>query len=346
MIVELCRMAPGNEKAWDEYAYQCSEASHCHLSGWRRVVERVYRHQAFYLWARENGAIKGILPLILMRSVLFSPSLVSLPFLDDGGICADDETAREALYREALHLCDKHEIKFLDLRHRLANGLDIPVCTSKATLVLELVNSSEQMWRTLDPKVRNQVRKATKSGLTTSWYGLDGLNDFYAIIASNMRDLGSPVHSRKFFASIIEEFSDSARILLVRKETQPVAGAFCISFKDVLLVPWASARREHLSLCPNNLAYWEMIRWGCENKYRWFDFGRSSLGSGTYQFKKHWGAVERPLYWQTLATADDGRNARLHADSPTCQWMIQTWRRLPLSMTNLIGPLVRGQISS
>jgi len=110
-------------------------------------------------------------------------------------------------------------------------------------------------------------------------------------------------------------------------------------------VPWASAKKEYLPLCPNNLAYWEMMRWGCENRYRWFDFGRSSVGSGTYNFKKQWGAVDRPLHWQAL-TRTDGRSARLHAENPSYQWMIQTWRRLPVAMTKVIGPLVRGQISS
>ena len=58
----------GENKAWDEYVYRCPEASHCHLSGWRRVMERSYGHRASYLWARDNGEIKGILPLIRMRS--------------------------------------------------------------------------------------------------------------------------------------------------------------------------------------------------------------------------------------------------------------------------------------
>ena len=138
----------------------------------------------------------------------------------------------------------------MDLRHRHPSGLDLPFVGSKVTLILELSSDPDQMWKRFDAKLRNQIRKALKSDLTISWHGLEGVFDFYDVFASNMRGLGSPVHSRKFFTAILEEFSDSARLLLVRKGDLTIGGALCFLFKDGLLVPWASSRREYLSLCP------------------------------------------------------------------------------------------------
>lgn len=344
-MIEVCQLQHGEDKAWDEYVYRCPEASHCHLSGWQRVIERSYGHQAFYLWAQENGETRGILPLISMRSFLLRRSLVSLPFLDDGGICAADEQTRAQLYDAACRLFEEQKADFLDLRHRYSNHLDMPRLGSKLTLVLELLDNADAMWKRFDAKLRNQVRKAMKSGLTAEWSGVEGLADFYTVFAVNMRDLGSPVHSRQFLAAIFAEFPESAKLMLVRKGQQTIGGAVCLSFRDSLIVPWASSYREYFSLCPNNLLYWEMIRWGCEHGYRRFDFGRSSPKSGTYHFKKQWGTIEEPLYWQCLSKKQ-GQAAMPHADDPRYQWLIQTWSRLPLWLTRAVGPWVRGQVSS
>src|SRR5439155_8034263 len=220
------------------------------------VIERSYGHRALYLWAREDGEIKGILPLIRMRRFLLRRSLVSLPFLDDGGICATDEPSRAQLYEAALRLFEEQKADVLDLRHRYGNSLDIPRLGSKVILILALADHPDAMWQRFDAKLRNQIRKAVKSGLAAAWNGREGLSDFYEVFAANMRDLGSPVHSRQFFAAILDEFAESAKLMLVRKGNQTIGGAVCLSFRDTLLVPWASSQRAYFSLCPNNLLYW------------------------------------------------------------------------------------------
>ena len=345
MACGVHQLQHGEHQAWDTYVWRCPEASHCHLSGWGRVMERSYGHQPLYLWARANGEIKGILPLISMRRLPRRCSLVSLPFLDDGGLCSTDEPSRAQLYKAACQLFDEQHADVLELRHRSRKELDLPVCGSKVILSLDLAAHPETMWQRFNAKLRNQLRKAMKSGLTAAWSGREGLADFYEVFASNMRDLGSPVHSRQFFAAIFDEFAESAQLMLVRQGQQTIGGAVCLSFRDTLLVPWASSDRAYFSLCPNNLLYWEMIRWGCEQGYRRFDFGRSSPQSGTYHFKKQWGSTEEPLHWQFLSRKT-GYAAGLHADDTRYQWLIRAWRHLPLALTKVVGPWVRGQISS
>ena len=344
-MIEVRQLEDGEDKAWDDYVYRCLESSHCHLSGWARVIARSYGHRSYYLWARENGEVKGVLPLIGMRNFFYRRLLVSMPFLDDGGICADDDNIRSCLFQEALHLYKVQRTDCLDLRHRYTNSLDSSPGGEKVMMILDLLDDPDEMWKRFDAKLRNQVRKASKSGLVAGWSGKEGLADFYKIFAANMRDLGSPVHSRDFFGAILDEFSDSAKIMLVRKGEDVIGGAVCIFFKGSMIVPWASSLREYFSLCPNNLLYWEMIRWGCENGYRSFDFGRSSPDSGTYRFKKQWGAKEEPLHWQCVSRKI-GQAAMPHADTNKYRWAIKVWSHLPLSLTNFVGPLVRGQVSS
>jgi FemAB-related protein (PEP-CTERM system-associated) len=345
MVVELCRFTEGQREAWDDYVQRAPEASHSHLSAWHRVIERGYGHRSLYLWASEAGKVKGILPLILQRSMLFGRSLVSLPFLDDGGICADDHATALELYARARRLCEEQGVGLLDLRHRGTSGLGLPVQDSKVTFVLELARDPERAWASLDSKVRNQVRKALKSGLEVSWRGSEGLDDFYDVFAENMRDLGSPVHSRKFFAAILEEHGDTARLIHVTDGGRTVGSGVCLAFKDTVMIPWASSRREYLSKCPNNLLYWEAIRWGCAEGFRRFDFGRSSRGSGTYHFKRQWGAVEQPLRWEVWKRNGD-RGTLVQASDTRYAVAARAWKHLPVAITRLCGPMLRRQISN
>ncbi len=343
--IEIRPLKTGEDSAWDKYVLASAEASQSHLTGWRRVIERSYGHPSHYLAAYQNGECKGVLPLVAMRDLWLRRSLVSMPFLDDGGICADNDDVRTRLSLEALRLFEKRKAEALDLRHRYATNLEFPRNGEKVMMLLQLTSDPDKMWDRFDAKLRNQIRKATKSGLSAEWRGKQGLADFYEILAANMRDLGSPVHSREFFAAIMDEFADSADIMLVYKDRLVIGGALCLFFRGSLIVPWASSLRSYFSLCPNNLLYWTMIRWGCEKGYNTFDFGRSSPSSGTYRFKKQWGAKEEPLHWQYVS-----RKKRLattlHADDSRYKWIMHTWSRLPLSVTKALGPLVRGQVSS
>ena len=201
MVIELCGVRPGEEKAWDDFVQMSPDAGHCHLSGWRRVIERAYGHRSFYFRAQENGETKGILPLVHIRSTLFGRSLVSMPFLDDGGICSEDDETMVQLYQEAHRLFEECKADCLDLRHRQPSGLDLSFHGSKVTFTLMLDDCPDRMWKRFDPKIRNHIRKAMKSGITASWTGADGLAEFYDVFAINMRDLGSPVHSHRFFAA-------------------------------------------------------------------------------------------------------------------------------------------------
>lgn len=344
MGVTRCQFNQGEEKRWDDYVGQNPNAGHCHFSAWREVISKTYGHRPYYLWSCKEGKVEGILPLIFMRDLLFRRTLVSLPFLDDGGICAEDLLTAQALCEEALRLAERLGTEGVDFRHRRENGLGLRTHGKKVTLVLNLIDDPEQTWKGLKAKVRNQVRKAEKSGLSTSWHQEDGLRDFYNIFATNMRSLGSPVHSFTLFAQILKRFETSSKLILVRKGTTTVGGALCLFFKKTVFVPWASSLMAYRSLCPNNLLYWEAIRWASENGFTRFDFGRSSPGSGTYHFKKQWGASEEPLHWQFLGL-DKKDPGLVEAEDVRFLLASRIWKHLPLSIANCVGPRIRGHLS-
>lgn len=338
MNIVVC--GPEEKEAWDAYVQSSPTATMCHQFPWQSVITRAYGHRPLYMLARHAGRVCGILPLFLVKSRWFGKTLASMPFLDYGGICADDEAVVGLLLEHARRSMQKYGADYVELRQSEPLSQAGTARLDKVSLILDLSSGAEGVWRSLPAKVRNQVRKAEKSGLSTSIGGAELLDEFYAVFAANMRDLGSPVHHRSFFAHMFAEFGAHARVILVRDARLTVGGLVCLFFKDIAIVPWASSLRPYFPKCPNNLLYWEILQHSCARGCKWFDFGRSSVGSGTYNFKRQWGAEPRQLHWQMLTRNGQPPRA-LFADNPKYRLILNVWKHLPVSLTTGLGPRIR-----
>ena len=85
--------------------------------------------------------------------------------------------------------------------------------------------------------------------------------------------------------------------------------------------------------------YYELMlharRRGCTQ----FDFGRSKTGSGAYDFKRNWGFTPEPLsYGVWTALGAERRDADPTSAGHSAK--IALWRKLPLPVANLIGPMI------
>lgn len=328
-----------SDEEWDAYVHQHKQATFFHQMAYRRVVENSFGHTPYYLVAREDGRIVGVLPVFLVKSLFFGAFLVSLPFCDYGGILAHNEQARDSLLEKAVEIGREVGVDCIELRHRHPNGLDLPQQLEKVNLRLPLPADAEEMWLALDGKVRNQVRKAEKSGLEFEVGSLETLDGFYDVFATRMRALGTPVYTRAFFQNLLTGFPHQAEVLLVTLDGEPIGGGIAVYFKDAMEVPWASSRNEYFSLCPNNLLYWGAIRRAYDRGCRHFDFGRSSKGSGNYRFKRQWGAEDEQLYYQFVLVGG-GEMPNLDPSSAKYAWATKVWSKLPLVLTNRLGPYI------
>jgi FemAB-related protein (PEP-CTERM system-associated) len=330
---------------WDDFVVGRAEANYCHLYGWRRVAELAYRRSCHYLAAMRDDRVTGVLPLVWMPGRLAGRRLVSMPYLDLGGALAADAASRAALESAALERAVSLGASLVELREQ---GAQEPPRTApeggRVRFVLGLPESEEELWSKLGPKVRNQARKAEKSGLSTTRVESARVGEFYAVFARNMRDLGSPVHDRRFFEAVFESLGDAARLFLTTDASgRCVGGAVGIAFRRELSVPWASSLRSERRHCPNHSLYWQILRDAIAAGAERFDFGRSSVGSGTYRFKKQWGAAPLPLAWRLV---DDGgeRSAGDALSSSGNSRLVSLWKRLPLGIANRLGPRIRGRL--
>jgi FemAB-related protein (PEP-CTERM system-associated) len=311
--------------------------------GWLPVLRRGLGHVPFALEAVRGGRTVGTVNLAFVHSYLFGRFLVSLPYLNTGGVLTTDARAARALTDQAVELADRLKVRYLELRHEWAQ--DHPALgdrrSDKVHMRLELPATAGALWDQLSAKVRNQVRKGQKHGFTIRWGGPELLGDFYRVFSRNMRDLGTPAFGSRLFAAVLDQFPDRSELCVVHSGDTPVATALLLHGWGVTEVPSASSLRSFNPTCVNMLMYWSLLERAVARGQEVFDFGRSSEGGPTFQFKKQWGATPFPAEWQYYLRR--GTIGDMRPDNPRYDLMIRTWRRMPLFVTRAIGPrIVRG----
>jgi serine/alanine adding enzyme len=350
-------LKPDETKPWDDYVLGHPHATLYQLSGWRNVIERSYGHKTYYLAARGGTRKKvlGILPLVHLKHFFFGNRLVSLPFVDYGGILSDGREAERALLQESIRLAEAFGAGAVELRNPSPTpdpdfdllpknrSMITHMKSHKVRMLLPLQGSSEALMKSFKSKLRSQIKKSIRDGLVVRKGGLDLLDDFYSVFAHNMRDLGSPVHAKAILRNVLEVFHDRAFAVVVYMDGISIAAGIMIGFGDTMANPWASFRKEFKKLNPNMLLYWSMLEHASDNGYACFDFGRSTPEEGTYNFKRQWGAEPVPLHWHYIAL-----NGKAGAGSPAkdiaFEYASRIWKKLPVSMTCILGPRLRKHI--
>jgi serine/alanine adding enzyme len=327
----------GTADEWDAMLRSFDGGSFCHRYGWRSVMEEALGHETHWMVARKaNDAPEAILPLVRVRSRLFGDYLVSMPFLNYGGPVGSAE-GRQALAEWAAEEAARLGVDLLELRNRHPQPPGpLHENVRKITVVKALPSDPEELWtKGIKAKVRSQVRRPMKEGMEVA-FGPHLLDDFYRVFSTTMRDLGTPVLPKSFFQAIANAFSESSLFGIVTLQGEAVAAGCALSWSGELEISWAGSSREHSRLAPNMLLYWGMMEESVRRGMHTFNFGRCSPGSGTHRFKKQWGTEDEPLPW--LQWTDSGVPSTPNPDSPKYRFATSVWSRLPVSVTNLIGP--------
>jgi len=356
LTISIKQFDPSLSEIWDAYVRSHSRATLYHLFAWKTVIEKAYGHKTYYIAAVDASSgnrLTGILPLIYLKHFIFGNHLISIPFFDMGGILADNEETEKALLEEAIKLARSLKADSIELRHTHVHSYSKPLNisgsitsvskTNKVRMLLELPETSKVLMKSFKSKLRSQILKPTKEGLESKIGGMELLDLFYRVFLINMRDLGSPVHSKKLMQNVMEQFTDDTRIVIVHKENRPYAAGIISGFKETLENPWSSSLRKFRRLSPNMLLYWAMLEYACDNGYQYFDFGRSTPQEGTYKFKQQWGAQAQPLQWQYFCL--NGRPVDEDASEKSkFNMAIRCWQKLPVPVTRVLGPMIRKNI--
>jgi FemAB-related protein (PEP-CTERM system-associated) len=316
---------------------------------WTLAVQNAYGFKSVNLLAEENNRVSGVFPLTLLKPPFKKPELVALPYCDIGTILSTDHQSRTELFKAAISTAKNNMASMINIRGGIDNELlqncDYPLqsTNAKVRMLLDLPGSAGELWDGFKSKLRSQVRKVEKNGLTFQ-FANERIDDFYTVFSQNMRDLGSPVHSKKWFEEIIKQFADNAKLGLVYHEGQAIGTGIILRAGNKISIPWASTLREFNRLAPNMLLYWKFLEYAADNKCTTFDFGRSTPDEGTYKFKAQWGAEPTALPWHKIfLKGTPGPDAS--EPSKSRELIASIWQKLPKNLANYLGPKIRKYIS-
>lgn len=307
---------------------------------WLAVVTQGLRHDPFMITAIRDGKVQAMLPLAYIRSWLFGRFLISLPYVNYGGVIARHQVDAAPLIDAALRLANQLGVRFLQLRHES----EVEHCglTTRSDLKVHmrrpLPGGAEELWKSIGSSVRNQVRRGQKGDFLVAWGTLELVDEFYDVFSTNMRDLGTPVFGRRLFRVILEEFTDAAEVCVLRDRSRPVAVALLLHGSGTTEVLSASTLREYNKSCANMFLYWNLLLRAVERGQGTFDFGRSSPESGSHRFKKQWGAQPSRACWQFYIRQGDITS--MQRENPRYEQLIRMWRHLPTSVSRFVGPII------
>jgi FemAB-related protein (PEP-CTERM system-associated) len=334
---------------WRAYVDAHPAATVYHDWAWRRVLAEAFGHIAHFLVARRENRVVGVLPLAQVKTLLFGHSLASLPFCPYAGPLADDTAAHAALDDAAVALAESLGVDHLEYRMFNGHAADESLPASRSqwpasdlyvVFRKEISADHDANLNAIPRKQRAMVRKGIKNGLTAEAGELD---TFFELFADNVHRHGTPAHSRRYFALLLEAFGDRAGLLVVRDTAgRPLSGVLSFYHRNEVLPMHAGDTIDARGLAANDFKYWALMREAAERGCTMFNYGRSKLGTGPYDFKKNWGFEPAPLDYRYRLVRGKAipQNNPLN---PKYRLMIETWRRMPRWFVNALGPrLVRG----
>ena len=328
---------------WDSYVKTHAASAHAHLYQWRDLFKKTFNCQSkFYAAKSKSGKLVGILPVYFLKSKLFGHLAVSVPYLNYGGPLADNRDVEAALLDAAAKDCKQAKVPHLEIR--ATNHLnDWPSKNEKLSMVLGLAKTEQAFDEKMGAKIRAQVNRARRFGFQVKTGKADLINDFYTVFSTNMRDLGTPVYSKRFFREMINTFPASSQIVVLYSKNKPASAAFLLGHDNILEIPWASTIKYYNSMDANMLLYREVLGFAIRNHYNYFDFGRSSKDSSTYRFKKQWGAKPVEHHWHYWLD-NNAPLPELNPNNPKYKLLIKIWQMLPVFLTRWIGPPIISKI--
>ncbi len=301
-------------------------------------MERIFKHDTYFLYVEANGHIQGVLPLAHVRSRLFGNALTSLPFAVYGGAAVVSDAALEALEAEAQSIARHLRVDHLEMRNIHRRHSDWPLQDLYVTFRKSILPDEQANMLAIPRKQRAMVRKGIKNGLTSQ---IDkDVSRFFALYADNVHRHGTPALSKRYFQALQHQFGADCEVLTVSTaDGQALSSVLSFYFRDEILPYYAGDDEAARDLAANDFKYWELMRHACAKGVKVFDYGRSKQGTGSFAFKKNWGFEPQALHYEYQLYKRDAVPQN-NPSNAKYRLMIETWRRMPIGLANWLGPLI------
>jgi hypothetical protein len=195
--------------------------------------------------------------------------------------------------------------------------------------------TEESLWESYKKRIRRDVRKAEKSGITVheaiDLREIDILFDIY--LETMKRNEAYNTWTKKALYAIYYHLvqKGEAKILLAKLKDEIIAGMILIFSLETTYYFFAASSQKNLSLCPNDLLVHHGICLTIVAKRRFFDLMASQREDiALMNFKEKWGAQKYPFYFYEKSL--DPFRARLWKrvwwmmNTSAGAWLLRLWR--------------------
>ena len=332
--------APLDGRGWDAYAAAHPEATLFHQPAWLQTIQETFGYRSISLAARSEDRTVGFLPVFLVPTLPWGKAAVSTPLGVYGGAIADDPAIEQALLARAAEVAKERGARYLELRNqRAVEGM--PSRDLYVTFRRHIHSDAEQNMAAIPRNQRRSIRVAQKHGLTARVGREELLEGFFRVYSESVRNLGTPVFPRTLFRRLLERLGENCVILGVYRDDTLLSAVLTFTYRDQVMPYYGGAIREGIRYATNDFMYWSLLVYAMERGLKVFDFGRSKRGSGSFDFKRHWGFEPAPLAYQYRLLRQKAL-PDMSPKNPKFSLAIRMWRRLPLGFTQWMGPhLVR-----
>ncbi|WP_232771459.1 FemAB family XrtA/PEP-CTERM system-associated protein [Colwellia sp. 12G3] len=335
------QLTPSTFEQWDHYVKSHQQGSFFHLSGWQQVISKSFNHDCYFLYIELEGNIAGVLPLVEVKSKLFGHALISTPFCVYGGAIADSPDLVRQLEQEACLLAEKLSVDYLELRYQEKQDTRLLLKQAHSTFGCDLAEDNEQVLASIKKKQRAVIRHSFKNELSFSLEsGKKNLQDFYHLLSTSYRNLGTPIFSKTYFENLLDVFGDSTDIAVIKNKNNQLSSAVMNFYFNEQVIPYYGGGNDSARCLKSaDYMYYQVMCSASEKGYRWYDFGRSKNDSGPYKYKKNWGMEPKSLYYYYhLVNATELPN--LSPNNPKYKLFIELWQKLPLKVSQIVGPFL------
>jgi len=324
-----------NKKEWNSFVFKHYDSEIFHLAEWASIYAEAYNYLPYYYLVKDNNSTIGILPLIHQKG-LFKNILATPPC---GLLINDIENYKQNIYKFCLEIKTRVKASDLALYNYYSISPDMITSTENARLIKLLPENLEDLDKDIGKKHRRNIKIASKYGLNHNIYNpdIEIVNAFYKLYASNYRDLGTPVNSKKFFLKQVEYLYDYIKILVVKKNRMPIGAMWLFVFKDQILSNEAATRRRYFHTRVNDYRFYHAFKFAIENSFYIYNMGRSQKNTGAYFFKKSWGCCDEQDYPVHRLSNQTG----IQEKRKKYNHIIKIWQKSPVFFTNTIGPFIR-----
>ena len=336
--MEIKKLGKCDGTKWDEFVLRQDNSTIFHLSYWRTIIENTYNYKAYYLYSEKNDEIKGILPLFSIKSKLFGNKMISMPFAWCGGACSNSDFVTRKLIEEATEIARDLDSDYLELRNLSPDPNALANNTSFVTSILKLKPDPNEFYKLLPKGKREDIRRAKKRGNFVAVWN-DDIKNFYRVYAQIMKDLGTPLHSIKFFTNILEAFPNNSKILSVQRDGELIGSYLLLNYKDTMIAHTGGSISTYKSYYPGDFCFWTAIEYACRNGFEYFDFARSTMGSSSHIFKQKYNSNTVQIYYQYYLNKSAIPSYDLL--KPRHQMFVKIWQNIPIKISKSIGPALR-----